>query len=681
MIRQDHFESERDFRRYAALLGTTDLLVRHVELPGLFLELAQRLRQMTDCEEASFALYDSTKNVMQIHLPDARKANLHPIEVPADQSISGWVWHKQQPLIIPQQTVDAPCFPQAIEWLKKKGLNSYCTLPMTTSKRLGTIGLGSRRVDCYGRDEVEFLERLTELVAMAVENVISRVALQSQEDRLHMMLDVGSALSSAPDLNTIFPTLAQAIRNVMRPDIVGLGLYEKKDHTFRVYALDGSRAAKFSELGSVPFDQSLSAAAFVSGQTKIFTHDDLLKIDSSLLRLKIEQGIRCACVLPLIHGKSKLGALVLCAHAENMFQSKDLLILEQIASQVAATIGREQTHDKDDEIGDKPKYGTVDVGAEIRSEPGFSEIIGESAILKRTLSHIKIVSPSNATVLILGETGTGKELIARAIHRLSTRQKADFVKLNCAAIPTGLLESELFGHEKGAFTGAISQKIGRLEVADKGTLFLDEVGDIPLELQPKLLRVLQDQEFERLGGNKTIRVDVRLVAATNKDLARSVAEREFRADLYYRLNVFPIVAPALRERGTDVLLLARYFVQKYARLMNRQIDVIPADTLQALASWVWPGNVRELENFIERSVILSEGNVLNAPLSQLVAEFENAAEGTLESVEREHILRALRESSGVIAGIHGAAARLGLKRTTLQSRMQRMGIDRSEYEN
>jgi len=285
-------------------------------------------------------------------------------------------------------------------------------------------------------------------------------------------------------------------------------------------------------------------------------------------------------------------------------------------------------------------------------------------------------------VLILGETGTGKELIARAIHRMSSRKNASFVKLNCAAIPAGLLESELFGHEKGAFTGAVSQKMGRLELADKGTLFLDEVGELPLEVQPKLLRVLQDHEFERLGSTRTIRVDIRLIAATNRDLAKSVAGRQFRSDLYYRLNVFPIRMPELRERKEDIPLLVRYLVQKFARRMNKQVETIPAETMNALASWEWPGNVRELENFIERSVILSQGPILRVPLVELnLATEDSHSDSTLESLQRENIIRVLRETGGVLGGPRGAAARLGLKRTTLQYKMQKLGIAREEYAN
>jgi formate hydrogenlyase transcriptional activator len=291
---------------------------------------------------------------------------------------------------------------------------------------------------------------------------------------------------------------------------------------------------------------------------------------------------------------------------------------------------------------------------------------------------VKTVAPSASTVLILGETGTGKELAARAIHRMSRRKDASFIKVNCAAIPTGLLESELFGHEKGAFTGAVSKKIGRLELADKGTFFLDEIGDIPLELQPKLLRVLQDQEFERLGSNRTIRVDLRLVAATNRDLRKRVAEGQFREDLFYRLNVFPIQMPPLRVRPRDIPLLVRHFVQKIARRHDKKIENIPSGTMDALVHWHWPGNVRELENFIERSVILSSGSVLRAPLSELESHLADdvPADATLVNAEREHIARVLRECGGVISGPRGAANKLGLKRTTLQSKMRKLGISR-----
>jgi formate hydrogenlyase transcriptional activator len=318
---------------------------------------------------------------------------------------------------------------------------------------------------------------------------------------------------------------------------------------------------------------------------------------------------------------------------------------------------------------------------EIRDALDFEEIVGQSQALTQLLSQVKTVAPSDATVLILGETGTGKELIARAVHRRSSRAAGNFIKVNCAAIPTGLLESELFGHEKGAFTGAVSQKIGRLELADKGTLLLDEVGEISLELQPKLLRALQDHEFERLGGTRTIRVNVRIIAATNRDLSDAVAKREFRSDLYYRLHVFPLHLPSLRERHEDIPLLVRYFVQKFARRMAKKIDAIPVDAMEALKRWHWPGNIRELENFLERSVILTEGTSLRVPVGELCnlnADGNRSMPGTLEELERQYILQVLRQVGGVISGSDGAAAKLGMKRTTLQSKMLRLGISKED---
>jgi formate hydrogenlyase transcriptional activator len=320
---------------------------------------------------------------------------------------------------------------------------------------------------------------------------------------------------------------------------------------------------------------------------------------------------------------------------------------------------------------------------ELNTEHTFEDVIGESAALKRVLKQVETVAATDVTVLILGETGTGKDLIARAIHQLSSRQARTLVKLNCAAIPTGLLESELFGHEKGAFTGALSQRIGRLELAHEGSLFLDEIGDLPPELQPKILRALQEKEFERLGSTRTIPVDIRLIAATNRNLEKMVADREFRSDLYYRLRVFPISMPTLRERREDIPLLVRYFVNKHSRRMDKHIESIPSDVMKALTKWDWPGNIRELENFIERAVILSKGPNLRVPLAELEMPPEtspNAKEDrTLETTERDHILRILRETKGLIAGPKGAAARLGLKRTTLNSKLKKLGIERDDF--
>ena len=347
-----------------------------------------------------------------------------------------------------------------------------------------------------------------------------------------------------------------------------------------------------------------------------------------------------------------------------------------MSTQIAIAVENALAFREISQLKDKLAEEKLYLEDEIRTDRNFSEMVGESAAFRSVLKQAGTVAPTDATALILGETGTGKELVARAIHQLSARRDRTFVKLNCAAIPTGLLESELFGHEKGAFTGAIAQKIGRLELADRGTMFLDEIGDIPLELQPKLLRALQEHEFERLGGIRTIHVDVRVIAATNRDLAKMVADREFRSDLYYRLNVFPIQMPPLRERAEDIPILVRYFAQKYARRLNRRIESIPAETMDRLQRYAWPGNIRELENLIERAVIVSPGPTLHVPELDVPEGAPTQTAQTLESAEREHILRALNETNWVLGGANGAAARLGMKRTTLQSRMKKLGISR-----
>jgi formate hydrogenlyase transcriptional activator len=392
----------------------------------------------------------------------------------------------------------------------------------------------------------------------------------------------------------------------------------------------------------------------------------------------IEGGIRSGGVVPLIAHDRKLGFLGVGSFREDAFSEADQELLGHIANQIAIAVENALAYREIETLKNKLASEKLYLEDEIRTEHNFEELIGESQTFRRILKQVETVAPTDSTVLICGETGTGKELIARAIHDLSARRERTLVKINCAAIPTGLLESELFGHEKGAFTGAISQRIGRFELANRGTLFLDEVGDIPPELQPKLLRVLQEQEFERLGSTRTQKVDVRLIAATNCDLEQMVADKKYRSDLYYRLNVFPITIPALRQRREDIPVLARFFTQKYARRLKKQITAIPAEAMAALTSYQWPGNVRELEHFIERAVILTKGSDLEISLAELKSSEPAATTEltTLHEAEREHILRALEETNWVVGGQGGAAARLGMKRTTLQSKMQKLGISR-----
>ena len=399
---------------------------------------------------------------------------------------------------------------------------------------------------------------------------------------------------------------------------------------------------------------------------------------SEIARLLVKEGISSILCVPLMTRNRLMGTLNIASFTDAAFNDADTEFMTQVANQVAIALENAFAYREISELKNKLAEEKLYLEDEIRTERNFGEMVGESSAFQEVLRQIETVAPTDASVLILGETGTGKELIARAIHQLSRRNDRTFVKLNCAAIPTGLLESELFGHERGAFTGAIAQRIGRFELADKGTLFLDEIGDIPLELQPKLLRALQEHEFERLGSTRTMRVDVRVVAATNRDIAKMVNQREFRSDLYYRLNVFPIQVPSLRERADDIPMLVRYFAQKYSRRMDRKIETIPSEIMAQLQAYSWPGNVRELENLIERAVILSRGDVLEVPpLGNAPQPVEPSRPGTLismDAAEREHIIKALHESRGVLGGPNGAAARLGLKRTTLQSRMKKLGI-------
>jgi formate hydrogenlyase transcriptional activator len=503
--------------------------------------------------------------------------------------------------------------------------------------------------------------------------------LREEKKRQHVLSEVSRALAAKWDVREGFPKISAYLRRILRQEYAALVLHDEKSGLLIRQAID------FPLRKKAPGDADTNAAkdpgvkAFRERESLIFTRDDLQGFPSGTTEHLLAEGLKSLCCLPLLRPKGPMGVLVLGSTRADAFKTDDLMLLNQVAAQLAIALENARTAREVKELRSRLDQEKGYLEGEARAQLHFEEIVGESPALQEVLKSGRVVATSDATVLLLGETGTGKGLIARAIHRLSKRKDRGFITLNCAAIPTGLLESELFGHEKGAFTGAVNQKIGRLELADKGTVFLDEIGEIPLELQPKLLRVLQDHEFERLGGTRTIKVDLRLIAATNRDLARSVAEKEFRSDLFYRLNVFPIRMPSLRERREDIPLLVRYFVQKFARGMARTIETIPSEAMQALTNWDWPGNVRELENFIERSVILTDGTALRAPLVELQMESSDSPEDSLEGTERELIIRVLRETDGTISGTTGAAHRLGLKRTTLQSKIQRLGITRRDF--
>jgi formate hydrogenlyase transcriptional activator len=500
------------------------------------------------------------------------------------------------------------------------------------------------------------------------------------EDRLQLLLDVTNQVVSNLQLQDLLRAISGNIRRVMQCDCASLALPNAENKELQLNVLDFPEGKGFiREEGLYSIEESPYGTAFRTMKPLALDSPFTTWLDDPVVQSRIGEGFKSLCFIPLIRRNRAIGTLNLGRLRGDAFTEQDLYFLGQVARQIAIAVENALEFGQITEAKERLAEQKLYLEHEIRIEHNFEEIIGNSPRLKAVLESIRVVAPADSTVLIQGETGTGKEMIARAIHNLSPRKGQAFVKVNCAAIPLGLLESELFGHERGAFTGAIAQKIGRFELAHKGTLFLDEVGDIPLELQPKLLRVLQEQEFERLGSNRTQRVDVRLLAATNASLTQLVAEKKFRSDLYYRLNVFPVVVPPLRDRRDDIPILVRHFANKYARRMGKQIESISKEAMDALSHYKWPGNIRELQNLMERSVLLSTGNSLRVPLGEIVTGLDESAVSrgnVLEQTEREQIVRALSESNWVVGGARGAAARLGLKRTSLAYRMQKLGISR-----
>ncbi len=674
---------------YQALLEVSESIALHRDLDALFHDLAGRLHPIIEFDFLSLVLHDDARDVMRLHILETElETDIHTgKETPVEKSLGGQVWKTQQPLVIDDVESETR-FPEMMEMLRQRNIRSVCTLPLTTAqRRLGGMGVGSIEPHAYSPGDVEFLTRVARQVAVAVDNALNAQAAQSyqtelarERDRLRLLLDVNDAIASKVSKKELFTAISAGLRRLLNIDYTGLAVYDAKTTRLRVYALDfPENQNMILEHAEIPLEDSPPGQAFTTRKPVMLDPSNLDRFNSDGFRRMVANGLRAGCVLPLISRDRVLGTLNVGTRRETSFTADDVDLLTQVANQIATAVENALAFSEIEDLKEQLAQEKLYLEDEIRTEHNFEEIVGDSPVLKRVLRQIETVAPTDAAVLIEGETGTGKEVFARSIHNLSRRRDRTFVKINCAAIPAGLLESELFGHEKGAFTGALAQRAGRFELAHRGTLFLDEVGDIPLELQPKLLRALQEQEFERLGSTRTLRVDVRVIAATNRNLAQMVAEGQFRGDLYYRLNVFPLEAPPLRERREDIPQLVRYFIQKYALRLERNIETVPAEAQRALADYAWPGNIRELENFIERAVILSRGPVLNVSISDLRPHSDTPANNaaTLEAAERDHILRVLAETNWMVGGPGGAAARLGLKRTTLQSKMKKLGISRT----
>ena len=622
---------------------------------------------------------DHAGNKINWHFSEVCDSKISGIsDIPKEETVGWWVDRTQQAVVLRVDDEETR-FRTTIEALHRLGLRSLCAVPLSTAhSQLGSLVFGSQFADAYSPAEVRFLSLVAAQIALAMDDALA-------QQRLKLLLDMTNGVVSKLDLRELLREVSASVRRLMQCDGVGVTLSDPETGQLRVYAFDKpERKGIVHEGMSVTTEESATLVRAFQTRQAIC----IAEVDSTADPLAAAEGVKSMCHLPLIGRERVLGVLSLARDRESAFGEEDGGFLGQVANQIALAVENAIAYGEIASLKDKLAQEVVYLQDEIRTELKFEEIVGNSDVLRRVLAELETVAPTDSTVLIYGETGTGKELIARAIHNLSSRNSNAFVKLNCAAIPTGLLESELFGHEKGAFTGAIAQRVGRFELANRGTVFLDEIGEIPLELQPKLLRVLQEREFERLGSTRTLRTDARLIAATNRDLTAMVEEQKFRSDLYYRLNVFPVRVPPLRERREDIPLLVRHFVQQFSRRMNRSIETIPSETMSALVRYDWPGNIRELQNVIERAVIVSNGPVLKVPLDGLrtrvpSAESSNGGSapedtgnmrGVLEEAERKQILAALKQAHWVVAGPNGAAALLGMKRSTLQAHMQRLGI-------
>ena len=679
--------------RYDALLRISKTLATHRTMRELFAVLADNLHMVVPFDYLALLLHDARTDEMRLVVLEPNESDLPFVSMPLNEpGPAATVWHTQTPAVIP--IPDEGQLHPVLALIRDRGGKSTSWLPLTTAHgRMGVLSFGSRLSDVYTDDVVAFMEQVAATVAIAVDNGINwdqaqryQREVQEERDNLRFLLDVNNLLVSHHDYPGLVKAIAAAVERVVTHDHVSIALYDAESGLLRFHwTYDDQRGLVESD-AAIALERSAAGIAFERGTACVFSRSELETLGLDSAPLMKAAGLETVCCVPLMTRTGKLGTLNVGNSRPDAFSKDDITLLGHTSTQIAIALDNARAYDQmahvNAQLTDEKDY----LERELRQE--FREIVGTSRTLRKVLNAVKTVATTDSTVLLLGETGTGKELIARAVHSHSPRRDRSFVRMSAAALPATLFESELFGHEKGAFTGASMSRAGRLELANRGTLFLDEVGDIPIEMQPKLLRVLQEREFERLGSTRTQRVDVRVVAATNRNLSQMVADGSFRSDLYYRLNVFPIMVPALRERVDDIPALAEHFAQQCSSRMGRPVPVITEPVMDALKRWTWPGNIRELQNVIERAVILSTGPNLVLPMQDvqprkevepISKEVETAGSApvtTFQDAEREAILRALRDSNGVVSG---AAQRLGLRRTTLQSKMRRLGIRRPSF--
>jgi len=666
---------------YEAVVALSRSIAGRSDLRSLLSGVAESLGRIVRFDHVGLILHDPNGNAMQAHILNAPgNPVITELRLAVDADPAGWVWLNQQPLVISIESETR--WPEYVGRAREFEISTTILVPLTAGEhRLGAFGFSSVAPFDPSATEMAFLERIASEFAVAVESFLARQESVRERDRLQTLFDITNALVSKLSVDELVSAISAQLYRVIPHDFSVLML-RNDTGTLDMVGLHFTGAPLFDkDQEHISPEGMPSEEVFATGKPVVVRYTDMDRYPSPRFRRFVELGCKSACSVPLVTSNGTLGTLEIARITADAWTEEDVDFLVQVATQIAVAVENALAYRELNELKERLATEKLYLEDEIRLDNNNGNMIGQGAAFQSVLKSIQIVAPTDSTVLILGETGVGKELVARAIHEQSSRSKGSFVKVNCAAIPASLLESELFGHEKGSFTGAVAQKIGRFELAHHGTLFLDEIGEMPLELQPKLLRAIQDQEFERVGGNRTIRTNVRFIAATNRDLRAMVEENCFRSDLYYRLHVFPLNVPALRERREDIALLTRYFVQKHAQRMDRRIESIPKQALEALTNYDWPGNIRELQNLIERSVILSNGPDLQVALPEIAARSNpvplyGRVSHTSEVAERACILHALKEANGMVGGRNGAAARLGLKRTTLQSRMRKFNIGR-----
>lgn len=693
--------------RYRTLLELNNTIITHLTRQTLWHAVSEILRRAVPMDGAAITIYNPKTDTYRYLVMESPVSSDHfraGMEFKRESSMSAWVFDNKRPVMRKDIEIEQEYANDRL--LLKAGIRSDCIVPLIVEgKTVGTLNVGSIEKNRYSEADLGLLQEMANQVALAVVNMLSfeeiaalNARVERAAERYRTLLEINNAMITNLTHKDLLRAVSMILRRIVPLDGAVITLYNPKTETFRYYATETTLSTEYFRTGLEVHHRESMVAEIFDNQRGLIRRDLEKEQHFPNERRLVELGIASYCIVPLIVGGKSIGTLGVGSTKKDQYCEEDMELLQEVANQVALAVTNMKSYEEVAELKARLEQENVYLQEEIRSDHNFEEITGNSDALLAVLRKVEQVAPTDSTTLIYGETGTGKELIARAIHDLSSRKNRPLVKVNCSAISAGLVESELFGHVKGAFTGALDRHVGRFELADGGTIFLDEIGELPLATQVKLLRVLQEREFEPVGSNRSMRVDVRVIAATNRNLQESIQKGEFRSDLFYRLNVFPIEVPPLRERSSDIPQLALFFADRFGRKFGKAVRAISKTTLDRLVGYSWPGNVRELQNVIERAVILSRSSVLELEpeLIPILPAIEHSDSdetsgsteqrdgalpiaSTLEEVERAHVLAVLNQTKGIVEGPKGAARILGLHPNTLRHRIQKLGLKRSTY--